>query len=95
MKNFALKHPFTASLIVFLAVFIGGTISGIILSFVFVAVVEWRTPSALGGHGSYMAMGMIWSLSFTASLILGILAGISTFIISIRKIKTKKEQTYK
>ncbi len=95
MKDFALKYPFATGLIVFLAVFIGGTVAGIILSFVFLAIVEWKNPSSPGAHGNYMAMGMIWSLAFTASFILGILAGISTFVFLILKIKKREEQSYK
>jgi len=92
VKNFALKHPFAVSAILFLAVSIGGTIVSI--GVLMMGECKPRSPSDPCDGGA-MAAAAIWYVGFVGSLILGILAGISTFVILILKIKRKEEQNYK
>jgi hypothetical protein len=81
MKKFALKYPLTASLITFFIIFIGGSIAGIILGLLTMAMnpCEPTSPSD-PCDGSAMAAGMIWSLSFIVSFILGIIVSGSMFV---------------
>jgi TctA family transporter len=79
MKNFTLKHPAIFSFIIFLIIFIGGSIAGIIFG---ILMMEECKPKSLSDpcDGGAMAAVFIWTLSFMASLILGFVAGISTFL---------------
>lgn len=92
MKKFALKYPFAASLIVFLAIFIGGTLAGIVLGVLIIGDCKPISPSDPCDGGAMAAMA-IWYLAFMGSLILGILVGISTFIILLLKIRKKERQS--
>ncbi len=82
MKNFALKHPFIASLLIFLTIFIGGTVAGIILFFVLFA-------GESDVHGTNIVIPIIF---FLVSLVLGIIASLTTFITLI---EVEEEKTYK
>jgi hypothetical protein len=42
-----------------------------------------------------MAAGMIWSLSFTASFILGIIGGIAMFVFLLVKIRSLENESLK
>jgi hypothetical protein len=94
MKNFALKYPFAASLIVFLTIFIGGTIASIILGVLMIGDCKPTSPSDPCDGGA-MAAAAIWYVGFMGSLIMSVLTSISTFVILILKIKRKEEQGYK
>jgi hypothetical protein len=80
MKNLALNYPFATGFAIFLVIFIGGTIAGFILG-IFIAgrPCEPSSPSD-PCDGNSMAAGFIWSLSFLASLIAGIIIGISSTV---------------
>ncbi len=82
MKNFAIKYPLIAGLIVFLTVFIGGTVGGIILFFILFA-------GKSDTHGVNIVIPIIFSL---ASLVLGAIAGISTFAAFV---DSEEENIYK
>jgi hypothetical protein len=69
MKSFAIKYPLTAGFFVFLTVFIGGTLAGIILFSVLFA-------GKFDLHGVYIVIPIMF---FLGSLILGAIAGPSTF----------------
>ena len=88
MKNFAIKHPFAAGLIVFLTVFIGGTIAGIIVSFVLLVVRNSGEPP-VDTHGTNIVIPIIF---FLVSLVLGVIAGLSTFITFL---ESEEEKNYK
>ncbi len=88
MRNFAIKYPLTAGFIVFLAIFIGGTIAGIIVSFILLAVHN-AEKSASDPHGNNIVIPIIF---FLASLVLGVIAGLSTFTAFV---DTEQEKTYK
>ncbi len=94
MKNFALKYPFAASLIVFFTVFIGGTIASIILGVLMIGDCKPISPSDPCDGGA-MAAAAMWYVGFMGSLIMGVLIGISTFVILILKIKREEEQSLK
>ncbi len=88
MKNFAIKYPFATGLIVFFTVFIGGTIAGIIVSFVLLAVSNSGKPP-VDSHGTNIIIPIIF---FLVSLILGVVAGLSTFITFV---ESEEEKNYK
>jgi hypothetical protein len=91
MKNFVLKHPFSVSLLIFFTVFIGG---GIISSIIFGFLIGGNCHHFIGPNpckGNLASAILLGILGFLESLILGIFVSISTF----KKIKTKKEQSYK
>ena len=96
MKNFALKYPFAASFITFLIIFIGGSLAGIILG-ILIMVRNPCEPTSPSDpcDGSAMAAGMIWSLSFTASFILGIIGGIAMFVFLLVKIRSLENESLK
>ncbi len=79
MKNLALKYPLIFSLIIFLIIFIGGSLAGIVYGISITGDCKPRRPLDPCHEGA-MAAGFIWTLSFMASLILGFIAGISTFV---------------
>jgi len=88
MKNFAIKYPLTAGFIVFLAVLVGGTITGIIVYFVlFTGVISGKPPG--DKHGVNIVIPIIF---FLASLVLGAIAGLSTFVAFA---DSEQEKTYK
>lgn len=76
MKGFFLGRPGFTSFLVFLIVFFGGSLFGIILG-----LFAMSGPCESPCDGGAMAAGFIWSLSFTASLILGMISGCITGII--------------
>ncbi len=81
MKKFALKYPFTASLITFFVIFIGGSLAGIIFGLLIMAMNPCKPISSSDPcDGAAMAAGMIWSLSFIVSFILGIVVSGSMFV---------------
>jgi hypothetical protein len=94
MKNFALRHPFVASLLVFLTIFVGGTVAIMICGILMIGECKPISPGDPCDGGALL-LAALWMLVVPASLILGIIAGISTFVILIRKIETKEEQSYK
>ncbi|MEJ7861479.1 MAG: hypothetical protein WKF90_07565 [Pyrinomonadaceae bacterium] len=79
MKNFAIKHPAIFSFIICLIIFVGGSLAGIIFG---ISIMEECKPISPSDpcDGGAMAAGFIWTLAFMASLILGFVAGISTFL---------------
>ncbi len=89
MKNFALKHPFAASVLVFFTVFIGGTIFSIISGLLLMRNNGHCDAPCDGGAMAAVAM---WYVGFFGSLILGFLAGVLTFIILLVKIWKKEKE---
>jgi hypothetical protein len=84
VKDFELKHPYIASLIVFLTVFGGGTLIGFIFGLL------------IGEFDNGMMIPLlVWCLAFMGSLILGIVAGIATLIILFIAIDKKEKQPFK
>jgi hypothetical protein len=75
MKRVAEAHPFTAGFIVFLGVFFIGSILGISTGLV---IFFFSKPQPAPNDGGSMAAAAIWSISVTASLILGIVIGLLT-----------------
>ncbi len=77
MKKLSLENPAIASLVTFFIIFIGGSFLGFILGL----LIMWTNtcePKSQSDpcDGAAMAAGMIWSLSFMGSLILGIIVGL-------------------
>ncbi len=94
MKNFALKYPFAASLLTFFIIFIGGSVVGIILGILIMVMNPCKPISASDPcDGSAMAAGAIWSLSFMASFILGIIVGVAMFVFLLMKIKSNENKS--
>ena len=80
MKNFALNHPFITGFVVFFLVLICGTFAGFILGILLTGDCRPRSASDPCDAGVMLAAA-IWSLSLVASLIAGILAGISSAMV--------------
>lgn len=83
MKDFLTMRPSLTSLFVFVLIFIGGSISGFILGL-------WAMsgPCESPCDGGAMAASFIWSLSFTASFILGVISAGVTWLV-LRKSRDK------
>jgi hypothetical protein len=95
MKKFALKHPLATSFITFLIIFIGGSVAGFIIGFLIMVMNPCKPTSPSDPcDGSAMAAGMIWSLSFTASFILGIIGSIAMFVVLLMKIRSLENKFY-
>lgn len=92
MKNFAFKYPFAASIIIFLIIFIGGNIAGIVFGFLMIGDCKPISQSDPCDGGAMAAMA-IWYLAFIGSRILEILAGISSFVILLVKIRKKERES--
>lgn len=80
MKNFLLNHPFISSLIVFLIVLLGGSLVGIVFGLLMMGECKPVSASDPCDAGA-LAAAAIWSVSFVASFILGIVASILTSVI--------------
>ena len=81
MKRFALKNPLVFGLIIFLIIFVSGSGAGVLLGLLFMSYntcepVNINDPC----HGDAMAAGMIWSMSFTTSLVLALIVAASSYI---------------
>jgi hypothetical protein len=92
MKKFALKHPSVTALIAFLIVSIGGTLLG----FIWGLSIMWRNPCEPISpsdpcDGAAMAAGMIWSLTFAASIVLGGIVSLIVFGILQRIAKSPEK----
>ena len=83
MKNFVLKYPFVASVIVFFTVFIGGTVAGLVLAELIFGC-PLTSPSDPCNRET-MGTAIIWNLSIVLSLILGISAAIGIYVVLLRK----------
>jgi hypothetical protein len=92
MKNFAFRHPFVTSLIVFLAIFIGVIV---IVMLGGALMLGGCKPSINDPCDGALALVGLWFLVVPTSLILGIIGGISTLMLLMWKIETKEEQSYK
>jgi hypothetical protein len=79
MKSFTPKHTAIFSFIVFLIIFVGGSIAGIIIGILMMEECKPKSPSDPCDGGA-MAVVFIWTLSFMASLMLGFVADISTIL---------------
>ena len=79
IKGFLLGRPVLTSFLVFLIVLIGGSLCGFILGIW--AMARETGPCESPCDGAAMAAGFIWSLSFTVSLILGLISSGITWII--------------
>ncbi len=89
MKNFILKRPILFSIILSLVIFLGGSVAGIILGLVVMgrAMAGQNCDPGDVCDGGAMVAGAIWTLSFWASAVLAIIAGISTYVVI--KLKTR------
>lgn len=95
MKNFALKYPFATSFITFLIIFIGGSIVGFIFGFLIMIMNPCKPTSPSDPcDGSAMAAAAIWSVSFTASFILGIIGSIAMFVVLLVKIRSLENKSH-
>ena len=77
MKRCAQEHPYLAGFILFMGVFFIGSILGISTGIVIVAFSKPQLPP---NDGAAMAAAAIWSISITASMLLGIVVGLFTTI---------------
>ena len=91
MKNFAFKYPFAASIIIFLIIFIGATIAGIVFGVLMIGDCKPISPSDPCDGGAMAAMAN-WYLAFMGSPILGIFVGVSSFIVLLVKIRKKERE---
>jgi hypothetical protein len=80
MKRFALEHPFVSGMVIFVLIFLGGSLAGIVLGMLVMAShpCEHVTPND-PCDGAAMAAGMIWSLSSSASFIFGLVIAVTTY----------------
>jgi hypothetical protein len=78
MKNFSLEHPAFFSFILFLTIFIGGSIAGAIFGVLMIGKCEPRSLADPCDAGS-MGATFLWIASFIASFIIGIISAIKTF----------------
>jgi hypothetical protein len=79
MKVFAFKHPYLTGVLSFIVVVFGGSVLGM-LAGIWILASDKSQPLGQGDphDGAAMASGMIFSLSIMVSLVLGILAGLTT-----------------
>ncbi len=68
MKRYALRHPAVFGFLIFLIVFLGGSIAGIL-----VGMSAMAEPCEAPCDGGAMAASVIWPLSIAASLIMGLI----------------------
>lgn len=87
-----LNNPLLFGLSVFLLIFLGGSLAGFILGMIAVSQPCERFSPSDPCDGGAMAAGMIWSLAFTASLVVGIVLG--SAIVVIIKIKKSRDKSF-